>query len=332
MSISKARLNAALHEPLELPQEEGSLEELKPEDFYPRPETPPFPMALDNTIISTFRECPQKAFRSYFQHLAPSTTSIHLIAGAAYAAGLEAARNAFYLHGATPTRAKAVGVITLLKSWGDYDPHWGQPKGLDLMVLALWETLDYWPLGEDIVAPLEYGDRNGVEFSFALPIGVDHPTTGEPILYTGRIDMLCIYEQALFAEDDKTTGQLGATWTRQWDLRAQFTGYCWALREYNLPAAGTLVRGTSIQKLGNKHATAIVYQPDWKIDRWLRQTRRDINRMIECWREGYWDFNLGDSCTAFGGCPFKDLCNSANPERLIPTNFVERVWDPLIKT
>lgn len=53
---------------------------------------PMFPHAIDSTMLATFRSCPQKFFRQYIQHWKPKTESVHLIAGGAFAAGIEAAR------------------------------------------------------------------------------------------------------------------------------------------------------------------------------------------------------------------------------------------------
>lgn len=310
----------------------GDLSACDPADFIPRPGRPDFPTALDNTTISTFRACAQKAFRAYFQHLHPRGRSIHLVAGGAFAKGLEAARNAFYRDGESPVQAMLQGVRALIHEWGDYPPFSDSHpnKSLDQMVLALVEALHHWPLGSDVIVPFEVGSRNGVEFSFAVPLpGTCHPQTGEPILYTGRIDLLGIYGGALFCEDDKTTAALGPSWGRQWDLRSQFLGYSWALQEHDYPVAGTLVRGISPQKSGIKTAEVIIYQPPWKIDRWLKQTQRDVARMVECWREGYWDYDFGDACTAFGGCAYAPLCNSQHPEQWIRSNYVRREWNPL---
>ena len=329
---TKEEMQQILNSEVTLPAhaEKGSLEGAPEGSFEMSPQCVTFPTALDNTIISTFRACPHKAFRQYLQHLATTTTSIHLTAGGAFAAGLETARNSFYLGKKSAEASLLDGVRALLKEWGDADPAWDHTtKSLDKMVLAMVEALQVWPLGADWLEPFEYGARNGVEFSFAVELPVRHPVSDDPILYTGRIDLLGVMHGALFCEDDKTTAQLGPQWIKSWDLRSQFTGYAYAMRELGLPCAGTVVRGVSPQKYMTKTSEAVVYQPDWKIDRWLKQTVRDIEKMKQCWAEGWWDYNLGDTCNAFGGCVFKDLCNSPQPEAWIRSNFVRRVWDPL---
>ncbi len=68
------------------------------------------------------------------------------------------------------------------------------------------------------------------------------------------------------------------------------------------------------------------------IDTWHAQAIRDIRRAIACWEEGYWDVNLADGCSAFGGCLFQQPCMSADPEPwLTGGNYAVRIWDPLLR-
>jgi hypothetical protein len=180
-----------------------------------------------------------------------------------------------------------------------------------------------------------YKDADGkqtpaVEFSFALPIGINHPQTGEPLLYCGRFDMLGIHNNTLYAVDEKTTARLGATWQGQWDLRSQFTGYCWAAKEYGYPVAGAIVRGMSLLKNDFGFAEVITYRPDHLIERWLETTRYYINLMILAWQSKQFIHNLDGACTAYGGCPFKkEACDKKNPDEWLETNFVVRKWVPI---
>ena len=62
---------------------------------------PIFPHAVDSTMLATFRSCPQKFFRQYVEHWKPKAESVYLVAGGAFASGIEAARRAFYEKGAS---------------------------------------------------------------------------------------------------------------------------------------------------------------------------------------------------------------------------------------
>ena len=291
---------------------------------------PDFPMAIDSTMRGAFVSCPHKYFREYFEHWKPAAESIDLVAGKAFATGIEVVRRAVWQDNLSDKEALQLGVQALIKEWGDFEAPEGHVKQLDRMIGALDEYFTHYGYRTDLIQPLMLEGKPAVEFSFALPIpDTVHPTTGEPILYTGRFDMVGLYNNQIFVVDEKTTKQLGPTWFKNWTLRSQLTGYCWASREYGYQVAGAIIRGISILKSKYGHAESIQYRPEWFIDRWLEQLARDVKRMIQCWEEGYWDLNLDTSCTNYGGCSFMDVCNSKEPERLLPINFVKRVWDPL---
>jgi hypothetical protein len=294
---------------------------------------PLFPLGIDSTTLGTFRSCPQKAFRSYMEHWKPKSDSVHLIAGGAFADGIEAARRAFYEQGLPSEDAEAIGLMALLKKYGDFECPPESAKSPERMSGALEFYFANYPLASDPAQPivLPNGTR-GIEFSFAQPLDVRHPVTGDPILYTGRSDMIADFAGGVYIFDEKTASSLGPSWSRQWDMRSQFTGYCWAAREIGLRPAGVVVRGVSILKTKYETQQAITYRSGYEIDRWLEQTNRDVERMIECWRSGYWDYNLDHACAEYGGCVFaSQVCKSPNPETWLEAYFEKRVWDPLLK-
>ena len=294
---------------------------------------PPFPTVLDSTIMASFRSCPQKAYLEFIEHWKPQTPSVHLHAGAAYAAGLEALRIAFYVEGASPEEALERGLSALMTSYGDFECPPDSAKSLERTAGALEFYASRYPLGEDKAIPLTLpGGRRGIEFSFAEPLDIPHPTTGDPIIYAGRMDMCCSYNGLSLGEDDKTASQLGASWPRQWDLRSQFTGYVWGAARAGIKLDGFLVRGVSILKTKYDTLEAITYRPDWQIERWEEQIRRDVRRMIACWDEGYFDYNLDHACVEYGGCVFSQACQMREPLQLLEQRFERRKWDPVTRT
>lgn len=291
---------------------------------------PPFPRVVDSTLRASFVACPHKFYREYLQHWKPLRESAHLVAGAAFAKGIEVTRLSYYGAGNPPDVALGEGLAALIREYGEFDTEdSGSAKTLENMCGALSEYFTVHPLASDPVVPHMVGGQPAVEFSFALPLDIINPETGDPILYAGRFDMLGIYNEALFAVDEKTASQLGAQWQKNWTLRSQLTGYCWAAREYGYPVAGAIIRGISILKNGYGNAESIQYRPQWQIDRWYTQLHRDLTRMVEAWKENYWDYNLDSSCSSYGGCPFLDICNSNDPERWLAADFVQREWSPL---
>lgn len=291
---------------------------------------PAFPSVIDASLISAFRSCPWKCYLEYFMDYKPKVPSVHLHAGGAYAAGLEAARNAFYLDGKDETDAKEIGLKVLLTHYGDFACPEDSAKSASRMAGAFEYYFDQYPLASDhcIPAPMP-GGKKGIEFSFAEPLDINHPVTGEPLLYVGRFDMLAEYAGALYGYDDKTTSSLGASWSKQWDLRSQFTGYAWGAARAGFPIQGFLVRGISILKTKYDTQQAITYRPKWQIDRWYDQVLRDITRMIWMWEQGVWDYNLSEACNEYGGCMFRRVCLSENPAPWLESDFDRRHWDPV---
>lgn len=296
---------------------------------------PPFPAAVDSTMLKTFRECPRKFELEYLYHWKSRKPSIHLHAGQAFASGLEEVRRAFHEDKLPAADSLASGAAKLIEAYATFEEPHDTAKTLPRMLGALEYYFDVWPLETDHYQPWQYDDgKFAIEFSFASPLPWDNPETGEPVIYTGRSDMLAVQrnDSAIWILDDKTTSQLGQSWVNQWDLRSQFTGYTWHARKVSaIPIMGCVVRGVSILKTKYDHAEVPTYRPDWQIDRWLTQVLHDLERMKLAWETGYFDFNLDEACNSYSGCLFRRICLSS-PEAVpewLAADYEKRVWDPL---
>ena len=294
---------------------------------------PPFPEVIDNSAISSFKKCPRDWYYGSLRAITRKGGNVHLHAGGAYAAGLEHARKAFYDDGKSEDEAINIGLEALTRYWGDFEPPEDSKKSYPVMCQALIEYFCEYPMETDVIKPLRLANgKSAVEFTFACPISVTHPDTNQPIIYAGRFDMLAERDGSLFVEDDKTASQLGAQWNRNWLLDSQFTGYCWAAATFGYPVAGAIIRGLSILSKGFGHAQAIVYRPQWQIDRWLETTEHTIKLMKAYWEQDHYPPVLDKhSCNSYGGCGFHQLCESPNPESWIELNYEPRVWNPLAK-
>lgn len=293
---------------------------------------PMFPHAVDSTMLAAFRSCPQKMFRSYVEHWKPKAESVHLVAGGAFAKGIEVSRKAFYDRGEDREVAEALGLEALLKAYGDFECPPDSAKSIERTAGALEFYFANYPLGADGLTPHKLADgSHAIEFSFAEPLDIVHPVTGDPMLYTGRSDCIGEFAGSLYAVDEKTASSLGPSWSRQWEMRGQFTGYVWAARKAGIDVKGAMVRGVSILKTKYDTQQVVTYRAPHEIDLWYNQTLRDIKRMIECWREGYWDYAIDHACQEYGGCSMQQICKSPSPESWLPMNFDKRVWDPLAR-
>lgn len=296
-------------------------------------ERPDFPSHVDSSMRKSFVACPTQAYYQYFLHLHRKGGSIHLHFGGAFARGLELFRKKFYGERSTFDAALKAGVDGIIHFWGDYEPPINpKMKTLENCIVCLYDYFVQYPPLDDPVQPYMTENGPAVEFTFAVPIpGTKHPQTGDPILYTGRFDMLATYQGGLFINDEKTAASLGPWWAASYRLASQFTGYTWAAQTFGYPILGSVVRGISPLAGRINHLMLIEQRPQWMIDRWLAQLTRDIDRMIGMWETGIFDYNIDGSCGSYGGCEFLDLCATRHPQKYIDMDFEVVPWDPLDK-
>lgn len=296
-----------------------------------------FPSVFDNSMLSLYKHCPAKFWRTYIQEWKFRAPSIHLHAGGAFAHGLEAARTAFYEQGDDAETAISKGLSALITFYGDFECPPDSAKSLDRMAGALEFYFSKYPLesrdGEGTPIHLPGTSRRGIEFSFAEPLPVAHPVTGDPIIYCGRMDAILQLFGGSFICDEKTTQSLGSSWSDKWDLRAQFTGYAWGCRRAGIDVGGAVVRGISILKTKYDTAQALTYRPEWMQEQWLGETCSWIERIKSDWTRQYWLHNLDEGCQDFGGCAFRRVCANAKENQLsyLTLDFERRHWDPLTR-
>lgn len=294
------------------------------------PHEPILPQYIDSSMLVQFKSCPYKYYEEYVCRRSPLARSPDLVAGGAIARFLEVFRREFFGSGKSKQEAIELATAAFLYFWGDYEPPEGHPKSITNTFCACLDYLSAYPPETDIVQPRMTGDSPSVEFSFALPLPIDHPVTGDPILYCGRYDMNGLMGGQEWVVDEKSTKSFMKNWSEQWHLRTQFLGYNWAAREFGFNTQGAIVRGIAIQKSQYKHQQAIIAFEHWKLERWYKQMLRDVRRLVACWNEGFWDQDFGNTCSQYGGCQYHDLCNSGNPE-VWYGDFQERMWNPLAK-
>jgi PD-(D/E)XK nuclease superfamily len=301
-----------------------------------------FPDIIDASMLSSYKSCGRKFYLTYLEHLKAKEPNVHLHAGKAFASGIEAARRAFYEEGKDPEEAVATGLVKLMHDYGGFSCPPESAKSLERMCGALEFYYTSYPLEHDSAVPIEMpGGKRGIEFSFALPLPIKNPDTGDPLLYCGRMDAITSFASGVFVTDEKTTTSLGPSWARQWDLRSQFTGYSWATREHGIRCDGVLVRGISILKTKYDTQQAVSYRPDWQINRWYTNMLTVVTRLVDEYRalcasgtlsETLFEHNLDEACTSYGNCGFYDACRSEDASSWLVTNFARKKWNPLLRT
>jgi hypothetical protein len=290
------------------------------------------PAFVDSSMIATFRACPRKFWLQYCHNLKPrGGLSVHLAAGAAMAAGLNAARKAQGLS-ITPLEVDELLEAAFGPFCKEYvcesDPN--HPKNFHNTFNALEQYLTQFHPFYDPIQPLRDAEGNVTsEFSFAIPTRIQHPS-GDPFLYVGRFDLLGRYAEndLLVVLDDKTTGSLGSYWLRQWDMRGQFMGYIWALQRLGYDVHHAVVRGVGLLKTDINFATVPLEYPQHLLERWEEELYHTLEMMKLFASTGHWPYSFADACSSYGGCPMQDLCKNRNPDAWLVQYKVE-VWNPV---
>lgn len=291
-----------------------------------------FPEILDSTMLNSFRSCPTQFKYNYIWRKRPEGKSVDLEAGGTLADALCAARKAFFIEGKSEKESYEIGFKAGMSRWSlDEVPEKKAHKDIDRVLAAYIQYFEKWPLSTDYIQPAKMNSKPAIEFSFAIPIDIRHPVTGNPLILAGRTDWIGEYNGSPFVVDEKTCSRFESDWASKWRLRGQFLQYHWAALQSGIAAAGCIVRGIKLLKTEIGFQEAICQFSPWEIERWYNQTLRDINRMISYWQSGEWDYNLGDACTQWGGCDYRRLCEVPNPEQWVQMGFVENTWNPLEK-
>ncbi|MGB8989545.1 MAG: hypothetical protein WCC37_23305 [Candidatus Sulfotelmatobacter sp.] len=292
-----------------------------------------FPEVFDSSMMASFKSCPQLFKKLYIDNWkSKEGVNVHLTAGGAFAAGLEAARRAFFVNGFSAEVAEAHGLEALLLHYGDFECPPDSAKSAERTAGALEFYLDHYPLTMDTGYPILLpGEKRAIEVNFVHPLPIDHPETGQPLLYCGRSDMICQFAGGNYIEDDKTTSSLGPTWSRQWDLRGQFLGYTWGFRNSGFDVRGVLVRGVSILKTKYDTQEAIVNFSEKQVNRWYTEMLEWIEDIKRCWTVGRWKYNLDHACVEYGGCGFKTVCQVDEEQPWLEQYFEKRKWNPITR-
>ena len=308
------------------------------------------PAYIDSSMLSAWRACRRKFYHAHLLSLHPTGKSIHLVAGGAFAAGMEAARRVVFQNLANHRPANNGVLEAAYKAfageWGDFQAAEGSPKSFENTFGALEKYLLQYPPETDEIQPLRRPDGSpAVEYTFAIPLdeAPPHPETGDPFNFVGRFDLLGTINDLPCIVDEKTTSSIGFQWDSQWDLRGQFMGYLWACQQQGYQINTAVIRGIGILKRDIKFATSIKQYPQHLIERWYRQLIFDVQDIVSAYdmhtkdlrvgldySDQHFRYNFADSCNAYGGCAYAPLCLAKEPEAF-EVNYVKHRWDPLAK-
>jgi hypothetical protein len=303
---------------------------------------------VDHSILSTFSTCHEKARLSYVEHIRPIETGPPLVFGSAFHAAIAA----YYSEIAYGRRAGAADAARTaflkevresgpdsLPLSADSEEKRSVERGLYLIdaYIEKWSPLDTtW---EDILRPDTAEPY--IEIGFAIYFMDWH---GVPVVYAGKMDRLRRnrVDGNIYVWETKTTGSSVSYYVQQTRPNHQFTGYKWAARELlGMNVAGIIldVIHISDRKVGGKFPNGIDIEKDFgRIE--TRRSQTDLDEFLcdikmkteqfltQQETPGRWDRNAPAACFMYGGCHYRDICNSnLNPSIIASKYRVER-WAP----
>ena len=322
-----------------------------------------FPLTISSSLLESWNTCHTKGYRKYIQHLNSGRDSVHLIAGGAYAKGLEVMRKAFFIEGHSADYSQALGEEALIEAYGGFVPYLGDKdkKCLQNVINLYREYFNTFPLDSDAFTPvtLENGSK-AVEFPFAIELPFKHPDLDIPLHFVGRFDMLVEFQGKIFGLDDKTksgypsakqkeadaayqylisTGRGKGAEEVNWATRGQFSGYSWAMKQLGIPLDGFIIREAWFQS-GSSWLHRQVYTPRRaaQVEMWGDQLFRQVEQMIASYvrvRDGEKTSKVFDMandsalCVKYGSvCPFMELCTGELSEQYLGDRFEQSIWLP----
>ncbi|MCK5644197.1 MAG: PD-(D/E)XK nuclease family protein [Gammaproteobacteria bacterium] len=290
-----------------------------------------FPELIDSTMRNDYVSCEIKFEYARSYGLSAKGGSVHLIAGGAFAKGVEVVRKLVYRDGMELMDALVQGVLAAWTEYGAFEP--GDKyvaKSAERVAYALVEYFTEYPPTTDKIQPYYRADgKPAIEFEFSFPLETLHPETGNPLLYGGRFDMVGEYLSSLWVVDEKTATRLGPQWLRSFTLRGQLLGYVYAAKSFGLPVNGFIVRGLSFLRDYYGHAEVVEVVPEYRLEQWREQIEIDAARMVKSYQDGRFSWALGEACNAYGGCPFKSLCDKQHWQEWWQQYFEIDYWNPL---
>lgn len=298
-----------------------------------------FPLVIDSTMLMKMDSCQMAGFRAHIQHLSKGYENTDLIAGKAFAHGLEVARKEYYNNGLSENEAVDLGVAAVYESYGDHVPFSGV-KTAGRMADTLELYFMEYPMATDVIQPAKLAnDEFAIEYSFAHELPFQHPDLDMPLIITGRADMLANYAGRLWVEDEKTTGSaFSKDWATQWETRGQFKTYTWGLRKDGIKVAGAFIRGISLQKTMTKFIDTQIVISEWETDIWEQQMLRKVANLLERYKAfkaggghplEYFDGSWNTACMEyFKPCAYMALCRSKSAEKFIESEYTQEIWLP----
>lgn len=200
-------------------------------------------------------------------------------------------------------------------------------------------------------APAIVDGKSGIELEVDIPLmpGVTwrQHYDGLVIANIDMPDFGVTKGQYLILEHKTSSGDMRTSLLPRMDPNDQVEGYTYgASRHLKLPVNSVLFNGVgtyrplvepgyaaNFKKKYRKDAQPLFLRnlikvSERSLDRWEKDTKRTISRLIEDIEQNDFTRNAPDACTLWGGCEFQQLCKSSctDPKDLISSMYNKEPW------
>lgn len=165
-----------------------------------------------------------------------------------------------------------------------------------------------------------------VEHSFKLPVD-------DGIVLCGHLDRLVTYADALYVQDQKTTGTtISSRFFESFKPDTQMSLYTFAGKSiFNLPVKGVMIDGAQIAVGFTRFERGFTFRADDELNEWYDNSMYHIEAARHAAVENHFPMNPS-SCGNYGGCEFRNICSKSPSVRqqFLKGSFVQGlVWNPL---
>jgi hypothetical protein len=314
---------------------------------------------VDNSMLELIQTCPWLAYASIVRHKRPATESSALRFGGFIHKALEFRNRATAL-GQPWTEHQQIEMLSTLFAASPLETEgW---RNLASAVLAIRGYNAHYFKDDYTVAQNAKGEPY-VEQPFA--VDTHRVVRGWRVIYIGRIDLKKVLPNGFqIIVDHKTSSMLGDSAWADWEVSAQFRGYCWADREctgvepsgYEVDAIGAKesianamfdeVLGKVVPTSAKSKAvplelarqTTFTSVPPGQLDEWFENMLQQVDHFLynlerhgdraESWPRHRYNHCVGK----YGKCQFYNVCSlpiGSRADALESTAYVENTWSPL---
>jgi hypothetical protein len=291
-------------------------------------------IAIDNTSLSKFKECPQKYFLSIVQGYRRNSKAPPLVFGKIYHDLLELYDRLIFT-GISREDVVRILVRRALNYSNELAELDDDKRNIPSLLRAIvWYDMAY--SNDPFKTVMLIDGRPAVELSFQLnfPMQLYNWESGEheDVIYCGHIDRIASYEGRLYAVEHKhTTSALGDYYYDRYTFSSQISGYAAAIRVvWGLDAVGAMIDSTSIGVTFARFGRRIATRVEEHLEEWLEDTKYWITQVYEAKKNQHFPRNT-ESCNRYSGCEFRDVCYARPGARdaVLKADFHVEHWNPM---